>query len=49
MANLLGCVEKLQYSDHDVTDMKNFLEFTEQFYLDRVGIGPFGDPIFQQK
>jgi hypothetical protein len=26
-ANLLGHVEKLRYSDHDVTDTNKFLEF----------------------
>jgi hypothetical protein len=49
MPNLLGCVEKLCYLDHDVADMDKFLEFAIQFYLENVGIGPFDDPIFQPK
>jgi hypothetical protein len=47
--NLLGCVEKLWYSDHDVTDVDKFREFSKQVYLDNVGIGPFDDPILQPK
>ena len=49
VANLLGHVEKLWYSDHDVTDMDKFPEFAKKFYLDTVGIGPFGEPIVQPK
>jgi hypothetical protein len=40
-------VEKLRYSDHDVTDTDKFLEFTKKVYLQNVGIGPFGEPINQ--
>jgi hypothetical protein len=43
--NLLGYVEKLRYSDHNVTDTDTLLEFAKQFYLQTVGIGPFGEPI----
>jgi hypothetical protein len=49
MANLLGCMEKLWYSDHDVTDMDKFPEFAKKVYLDTVGIGPFDEPIVQPK
>jgi hypothetical protein len=49
MPDLLGCVEKLRYSDHDVVDMDKFPEFARQVYLDNVGTGPFGDPILQPK
>jgi hypothetical protein len=45
--NMLGHVEKLRYSDHDVTDMDKFPEFSKKFYLQTVGIGPFGEPINQ--
>jgi hypothetical protein len=44
---LLGYVEKLRYSDHDVMDMDKFPEFAKQVYLQTVGIGPFGEPINQ--
>jgi hypothetical protein len=47
--NVLGCVEKLQYSDQDVADVDKFSEFAKQVYLDSVGTGPFGDPILQLK
>jgi hypothetical protein len=46
---LLGCMEKLRYSDHDVADEGKFPEFAQQVYLDSIGIGPFGDPILQPK
>jgi hypothetical protein len=49
MGNLLGHVEKLRYSDHDVTDTDKFPEFSKKFYLDTVGIGHFGEPINQPK
>jgi hypothetical protein len=49
MPNLLGCMEKLQYLDHNVTDVDIFPEFVRQVYLDNVGTGPFGNPIFQLK
>jgi hypothetical protein len=32
-----------------VTNMDKFPKFAKQDYLDSVGIGPFGDPIFQPK
>jgi hypothetical protein len=44
---LLGYVEKLRYSNHDVTDTDKFQEFAKQVYLQNVGIGPFGEPIHQ--
>jgi hypothetical protein len=48
-ANLLGCMEKLWYSDYDVADIKKFHEFSNKFYLDNVFTGPFIDPILQPK
>jgi hypothetical protein len=48
-SNLLGHVENLQYSDHDVIETDKFLEFENKFYLDIVGIGHFGEPINQPK
>jgi hypothetical protein len=49
MPNLLGCVERLRYSDHDVVDAGKFPEFVQQVYLDSIGTCPFGDPILQPK
>jgi hypothetical protein len=40
-------MEKLRYSNHDVIDTENFLKFSMKFYLQTVGIGPFGEPINQ--
>jgi hypothetical protein len=45
--NMLGHMEKLWYSYHDVTDTNKFPEFSKKFYLETVGIGPFGEPINQ--
>jgi hypothetical protein len=45
--NMLGHVEKLRYSDHDVTKMDKFPEFAKKVYLHTVGIGPFGKPTNQ--
>jgi hypothetical protein len=48
MPNLLGCVERLRYSDHDVADVDKFPEFARQVYLDSVGTGPFGIQFYNQ-
>jgi hypothetical protein len=45
--NLLGYVEKLKYSYHDVTETDKFLEFAKQVYLQTVGLDPFGAPVHQ--
>jgi hypothetical protein len=42
-------MEKLSCSDHDVSDVGELPEFSQQVYLDSIGIGPFGDPILQPK
>ena len=44
---MLGYVEKLRYLDHDVMDIDKFPEFSNKFYLQTMGIGPFGEPINQ--
>jgi hypothetical protein len=49
MPTLLGCMERLRYSDHDVADTGKFLEFAQQVYMDNIGTGPFGDPMMQPK
>jgi hypothetical protein len=45
--NMLGHMEKLRYSDHDVIDTDKFPEFAKKVYLETMGIGPFGNPINQ--
>jgi len=45
--NMLGCMEKLRYSYHDLMNMDKFLEFSKKFYLQTMGMGPFGKPINQ--
>jgi hypothetical protein len=49
MDKILGYMEKLRYSDHDVTDTEKFLELAKKVYLDTVGIGHFSKPINQSK
>jgi hypothetical protein len=46
---LLGCVEKLRYADHDVSDTEKLPEFAQQVYMESRGIRPFGDPMMQPK
>jgi hypothetical protein len=46
-SDLLGYVEKLKYSDHDVTDTDKFPEFTKKVYLQTVGLDAFGEPVNQ--
>jgi hypothetical protein len=46
-SDLLGYVEKLKYSDHDVTDTDKFPEFAKKVYLQTVGLDPFGEPVHQ--
>jgi len=46
---LLGCIERLRYADHDVSDTKKFLEFVQQVYIESLGTWPFGDPILHPK
>jgi hypothetical protein len=38
VTDLLGCVDKLCYSDHDVRDTDKFPEFMQQVYLERRGV-----------
>jgi hypothetical protein len=45
--DLLGYVEKLKYSDHDVTNTENFPEFAKKFYLHIVGLDIFGESVHQ--
>jgi hypothetical protein len=45
--NLLGYVEKLKYSDHNVTNKRKFLEFMKRLYLQTMGINEVGDSIDQ--
>jgi hypothetical protein len=46
-SDLLGYVEKLKYSDHDVTDTGKFPEFMKRVYLQTVGINRVGEPVDQ--
>jgi hypothetical protein len=44
---LLGLIDKLKYSDHDVADPDKFPEFAKRVYLDTVGTNLVGEPIDQ--
>jgi hypothetical protein len=46
---LLGCVDKLRYSDCDVRDMDKFLDLLQQVYLERRGVNAKGIPIMEPK
>jgi hypothetical protein len=46
---LLGCVERLIYSDHDVSDTRKFLEFVSQVYMGSLGKRPIKDLFLQPK
>jgi hypothetical protein len=46
---LLGCIEKLRYADHDVSDTRKFPEFAQQVYMEILGTGPLGDLVLQPK
>jgi len=45
--NLLGHIEKLKYSNHDVADIDKFPEFTNKVYLQTVGVNAVGESIDQ--
>jgi hypothetical protein len=46
---MLGCVDKLKYADHDITDRDNFHEFAPHVYMERKGTTPSGVPILEPK
>jgi hypothetical protein len=46
-SGLLGQIDKLKYSNHDVADADKFLKFAKRVYLETVGINPVGEPISQ--
>jgi hypothetical protein len=37
LPGILGCVDKLKYSDHDIADRDKFPEFAPQVYMERKG------------
>jgi hypothetical protein len=45
----MGYIERLQYTDHDVSDTNKFSEFAQQVYVESLGIGSFIDPVMQPK
>jgi hypothetical protein len=49
LPDILGCVEKLKYFDHDVTDRGNFPKFSPQVYMERKGTILSGVPILEPK
>jgi hypothetical protein len=46
-SDLLGHIDKLKYSDHDVADADKFLEFAKRVYMETVGVNSVGEPIDQ--
>jgi hypothetical protein len=49
LPDLLGCVDKLLYADHDVKDRENFQELKQQVYMERRGINVTEIPILEHK
>jgi hypothetical protein len=49
VGDMLGYVNKLRYSNHDVKDMEKFPKFAQQGYMERKGEVPSGDPILEPK
>ena len=47
--DMLGCVNKLKYVDHDVPNKGKFHEFMQQVYMESKGEGAEGDPIMEPK
>jgi hypothetical protein len=45
--DLLVHIEKIKYSDQDVTDTDKFPKFTKRVYLQTVGVNVIGEPIEQ--
>jgi hypothetical protein len=49
LPNILGCVEKLRYANHDVENRDKFYEFEPQVYMDSKGISEERVPILEPK
>jgi hypothetical protein len=49
VGDMLGSINKLKYVDHDMTDIGNFVEFSQQMYMDIKGEVPSRDPILELK
>jgi hypothetical protein len=49
LPNILGCVEKLRYIDHDIADRDKFFEFEQLVYMESKGVGSYGIPILEPK
>jgi hypothetical protein len=49
LPDILGCVEKMRYSDHDVIDREHFPEFMPQVYMERKVTSSSGIPILEPK
>jgi hypothetical protein len=45
--NMVGGVNSLKYSDHDVSDAIKFPDLAAQSYLERRGEGPSGAPLLE--
>jgi hypothetical protein len=46
---ILGCVAKMRYAYHDITDKDKYPEFAPQVYMERKGTSPLGVPILDPK
>jgi hypothetical protein len=49
LPNILGCVEKMRYANHDVADRDKFHEFEPHVYMESKGISVIGILIMEPK
>jgi hypothetical protein len=47
--DMLGCVPKLKYVDHDVTERAKLLYLAQYFYMENMGSTSKGIPIMDPK
>jgi hypothetical protein len=47
--DMLGCVPKLRYADHDVTEVAKFPELAQEVYMENRGSTSKGIPIMEPK
>jgi hypothetical protein len=49
LPDLLGCVDKMRYTEHNVKYTDKFLDLVQQVYLERKGVSLIGVPILEPK
>jgi hypothetical protein len=49
LEDMMGCVPKLKYADHDVTEVETFPELAQEFYMENTGLTSKGILIMEPK